>query len=628
MLTQDKIRNIAIIAHVDHGKTTLVDAFLKQSHLFRENQEEMQQEQILDSGELEREKGITIKAKNIAIEYNGYKINIIDTPGHADFGGEVERTLNMADGCLLVVDAQEGPMPQTEFVLRKAMELKLRPIVVINKIDKKFANPKKVVSRLQDLFLKLATEDAQLEFPVFYAIAREGLVFDYLPEVDVINSGTLKGDLKPLLEEIVNYVPAPTGDPTGPLQMQINALIMDPHLGRYLIGRIRRGSAKVNDSIQVLSVVDDEKHMQQGKIKKIFVRKGLDFIEVEEAGTGDIAAIIGVESTAIGGTICIATNPDPLPMIKISPPAVKIKFEPNTSPLLGKEGKFVAAKQIQQRLEMEKEHNIGLNITKADGASYYVAGRGELHLSILIETMRREGYEFQVRKPEIIIQQIDGKDCEPMEELIIDTNESYVGTITEALNQRSAELVNMETETGQVRMTYKILTRNLFGLRSYLLTATKGNAVLNSYILDYVPVTKQPEIYRKGVLISSENGTAIGYALNTIQERGDLFVEPATQVYEGMIIGVNKYEQDMDVNPIKGRAKSGVRVKHDEITQTALKPVIPLTLEYALVFLRKDEILEVTPKSLRLRKQYLSKTERVWAKRDSLSPFAKQNLGK
>ena len=628
MAEQKKIRNIAIIAHVDHGKTTLVDAFLKQSHLFRDNQDEMQQQQILDSGELEREKGITIKAKNIAIEYNGYKINIIDTPGHADFGGEVERTLNMADGCLLIVDAQEGPMPQTEFVLRKALELKLKPIAVINKIDKKFANPAKVVSRLQDLFLKLATEDYQLEFPVFYAIAREGMVFKELPTVEEITSGNLKGDLKPLLDEIVNYFEAPEGDPTGPLQMQINALIMDPHLGRYLIGRIRRGVARVNDSIQVLSTVDGEKHVEQGRIKKIFLRKGLDFIEVDEAGTGDIAAIVGVESTAIGGTICISTNPDPLPMIKISPPAVKIKFEPNTSPLLGKEGKYVAAKQIQQRLEMEKEHNIGLNITKADGASYYVAGRGELHLSILIETMRREGYEFQVRKPEIIIQQVDGKDCEPLEELIIDTNESYVGTITEALNQRSAELVNMETETGQVRMTYKILTRNLFGLRSYLLTATKGNTVLNSYILDYVPVKKQPELYRKGVLVSSENGVAIGYALNTIQERGDLFVEPSTQVYEGMIIGINKYEQDMDVNPIKGRAKSGVRVKHDEITQTVLKPVIPLTLEYALVFLREDEILEVTPKSLRLRKQYLSKTERVWAKRDSLSPFAKQNLGK
>jgi GTP-binding protein len=625
---QEKIRNVAIIAHVDHGKTTLVDAFLKQSHLFRDNQEEMQTEQILDSGELEREKGITIKAKNIAIMFGDIKINIIDTPGHADFGGEVERTLNMADGCVLIVDAQEGPMPQTEFVLRKAMELKLKPIVVINKIDKKFANTEKVLSKLQDLFLKLAVEDDQLEFPVFYAIAREGLIFDYLPAKDLIDSGTLTGDMKPLLEAIVKYVPEPTGDINGPLQMQVNAILVDKHLGRFLIGRIRRGVAKLNDSIQVLSVKDGENKIETGKIKKLFVRKGLDFDEVDEVGVGDIAAITGVESTAIGGTICTSSNPDALPMIKISPPTVKIKFEPNTSPLLGRDGKFVTAKLIQQRLELEKEQNIGLEITKGDGASYYVAGRGELHLSILIETMRREGYEFQIRKPEIVIQKIDGVDCEPLEELIVDTQEMYVGTITEALNQRNAELVNIENDNGQIRMTYKILTRNLFGLRNFLLTATKGNVVLNSFILDYVKVTKQPDLYRKGVLISSENGTSIGYALNTIQERGDLFIGSGVELYEGMIIGINKYEHDLDVNAIKGRQKSAVRMKHDEITQTALKAPIALTLEYALVFLNEDEILEVTPLNLRLRKQYLTKNERVWAKRDHLSNFAQKNLGK
>jgi GTP-binding protein len=560
--------------------------------------------------------------------FGDIKINIIDTPGHADFGGEVERTLNMADGCVLIVDAQEGPMPQTEFVLRKAMELKLKPIVVINKIDKKFANTEKVLSKLQDLFLKLAVEDDQLEFPVFYAIAREGLIFDYLPAKDLIDSGTLTGDMKPLLEAIVKYVPEPTGDINGPLQMQVNAILVDKHLGRFLIGRIRRGVAKINDNIQVLSIKDGENKIETGKIKKLFVRKGLDFDEVDEVGVGDIAAITGVESTAIGGTICTSSNPDALPMIKISPPTVKIKFEPNTSPLLGRDGKFVTAKLIQQRLELEKEQNIGLEITKGDGASYYVAGRGELHLSILIETMRREGYEFQIRKPEIVIQKIDGVDCEPLEELIVDTQEMYVGTITEALNQRNAELVNIENDNGQIRMTYKILTRNLFGLRNFLLTATKGNVVLNSFILDYVKVTKQPDLYRKGVLISSENGTSIGYALNTIQERGDLFIGAGVELYEGMIIGINKYEHDLDVNAIKGRQKSAVRMKHDEITQTALKAPIALTLEYALVFLNEDEILEVTPLNLRLRKQYLTKNERVWAKRDHLSNFAQKNLGK
>jgi len=627
-ITQDKIRNIAIIAHVDHGKTTLVDAFLKQSHLFRDNQDEMQQEQILDTGELEREKGITIKAKNIAIKYQDYKINIIDTPGHADFGGEVERTLNMADGCLLVVDAQEGPMPQTEFVLRKALELKLKPIVVINKIDKKFANPVKVLSKLQDLFLKLATEDYQLEFPVFYAVARHGKAFTELPEGDLLESGSLPGDMSPLLSKIVEYIPAPQGDLNGPLQMQVNALNYDAHLGRYLIGRVRRGILHMNDSVVVISGQEADATKDFGRIKKIMLREGLEFVETESAIAGDIVAVAGIESTAIGGTLCISTNPDPLPKIEISPPAVKIRFEANSSPLLGKEGKYVAAKLIQQRLEQEKEQNISLQISKADGGSYYVAGRGELHLSILIETMRREGYEFQVRKPEIVIQVIDGKDCEPMEELFIDTKEEYIGTVTEALNQRNAQLINIENEGGQVRMTYNILTRNLFGLRSQMLTSTKGNAVLNSFIIEYVPFTKQPEIYRKGVLISMENGVAIGYALNTIQERGDLFVGPGTQVYEGMIIGINKYEQDMDVNPVKGRQKSGVRVKHDEITQTALKPVIPLTLEYALVFLNEDEMLEVTPKNLRLRKQYLTKTERVWAKRGSLTAFAKQQMAK
>ena len=624
--SQEKLRDIAIIAHVDHGKTTLVDAFLKQSHLFRDNQSEMTQNQILDSGELEKEKGITIKAKNIAIHYKDYKINIIDTPGHADFGGEVERTLNMADGCLLLVDAQEGPMPQTEFVLKKALELKLKPIVVINKIDKKFASVAKVVDKLHNLFLKLATDPDQLDFPMFYAIAREGKIFAEMPKGDLTVANATEGNLIPLLDKIIEYIPAPKGDPDGPLQMQINALDFDAHLGRFLIGRVYRGSAKVNDNVVVVHGPDSKDKRENGKIKKLFVREGLEFKEVDEVSVGDIAAVIGVDSLAIGGTICPASNVEALPKIKISPPAVKIKFEANTSPLVGQDGKFVTATQLDARLEQESEQNISLTITKADGGGYFVAGRGELQLSILIETIRREGCEFQVRKPEIVIQMIDGVKSEPLEELIIDTQEIYIGTITEALTKRKGELVNIETTESGTRMTYKILTRNLFGLRSQLLTATKGNVVLNNYILEYRPVTQQQELYRRGVLIASEGGTAIGYSLNTVQERGDMFIKNGEQVYEGMIVGINKFEEDMEVNVIKARAKSGVRIKHDEITQTQLRPVIPLTLEYALVFLAKDEILEVTPKSLRLRKQYLTKNERVWSKRKNLTAFAKQKM--
>lgn len=622
-----KIRNIAIIAHVDHGKTTLVDAFLKQSHLFRDNQMEMNQEQILDSGELEREKGITIRAKNVSIRYKDYKINIIDTPGHADFGGEVERTLNMADGCLLVVDAQEGPMPQTEFVLRKAMLLGLKTIVVVNKIDKKFANVPRVVSKLNDLFLKLATDTAQLDFPVLFAIAREGKIFVEMPEGDLTMPGITSGDLKLLLDKIIEYFPCPNGDINKPLQIQISSLDHDNHLGRYLVGRVFQGTVKVNDSVVIIHGPEVGAKKETGRIKKVMVKEGLDFSEVDHAQAGDIVAITGIDSSAIGGTICHVGEEFPMPQIKISPPAVKIKFEANSSPLVGKEGKFVTATQLAGRLETEKINNISLKIANADGGGYYVSGRGELQLSILIETLRREGYEFQVRKPQVIIQEIDGIKCEPLEVLIIDTPEAQIGTVTDALNKRSAELVNIENESGQARMTYKILTRNLFGLRSQLLTSTKGNVVLNSYIDSYVPYTKQTDLYRKGVLIASEGGISIGYSMNTVQERGELFITPGDEVYEGMIVGINKYEQDMEVNVTRARQKSAVRIKHDEITQTVLKPPVQLTLEFALVFLAKDEILEVTPKNLRLRKAFLTKNERVWSQRKVLTEFAKQHMG-
>lgn len=619
---QENIRNIAIIAHVDHGKTTLVDGFLKQSNLFRENQDEMSQEQILDSGDLEREKGITIKAKNASIVYAGYKVNIIDTPGHADFGGEVERTLHMADGCLLVVDAQEGPMPQTKFVLKKALELNLMPIVVINKIDKKNAIVEKVEERIQDLFLNLATNEDQLDFPVFYAVARDGKVYEEMPEVTDDNFP--EATLEPLLKKIIEIVPAPSGEADDPAQMLISSLEYDKYLGRMLIGRLKRGELKIDQPIAV--ILGEEK--EQGRVKKIFVRNGLDWVETEKAITGDIIAVVGIDSKAIGGTLCDLQKIEALPAPIISTPTVQIKFEANTSPLVGKEGKFVTAKLLQQRLEKEIETNISLQIDKGEGGSYSVAGRGELQLSILMEELRREGYEFQISKPEILVVKKEDGLYEPLEELVVDVPEEYVGTVTQALSERSGELVDIENFNNQSKFTYKIRTRNLLGLRSQLLTLTKGHAVLNNFFLEHVPVVEQEEAFRKGVLISSDSGETMGYSLNTVQERGDLFVKAAEIVYEGMIIGINKYEQDMEVNVTKARQKSAVRMKHDEITQTNLRPPIPITLEFAIGFLAKDELLEVTPLNLRLRKKHLSKTKRDWAKRSNLTDYARQQLEK
>ncbi len=622
---QKQIRNIAIIAHVDHGKTTLVDAFLKQTHTFRENQLEMQQELIMDSGELEREKGITIKAKNASVYYKEFKVNIIDTPGHADFGGEVERTLNMAEGCLLLVDAQEGPMPQTKFVLKKALELGLKPIVVVNKIDKKNADPRRALSRVQDLFLQLATDPDQLDFPVFYAIGREGMVFTELPAGDLTDPKKLSGNIFPLLDEIISRVPAPEGDPNGPFQMQVTSMEYDNHQGRYLIGKIKRGSVKLDDPVVLVHGQEADAKKESGRIKKILVRVGLKFEETDGAGTGEIVAVAGIDSVAIGGTICAHGHIDPLPTIKISPPSVKIKFEANTSPFVGKEGTFVTARQLQERLDREAENNIGLKITKEAGG-YYVAGRGELQLSILIETLRREGYEFQVRRPEVLFKEENGVKLEPQEEVVIDVPKESISVVTQSLSTRHGELENMEEENGQVRFTYKILTRNLLGLRRELLTATKGNVIMNNFLLDYVPYTNQPEIARKGVIISTDTGTSAGYALNTIQERGTLLVGPGVEVYEGMIIGINKYDMDLEANPTKTRHQSAVRMKHDEITQTNLKQLMDLNLDFALCFLAKDEMLEVTPENLRLRKILLSHTQREWSKRKSLADYARQQM--
>jgi GTP-binding protein len=622
-ISKEKIRNIVIIAHVDHGKTTLVDAFLKQSQIFRENQEEMLQEQILDAGDLEREKGITITAKNISIRYGEYKINIVDTPGHADFGGEVERTLNMSEGCILVVDAQEGPMPQTKFVLAKAMELKLKPIVVINKIDKKYADCKKTLDKIYDLFLNVATDENQLEFPVYYAIAKDGILFEKKPTGSLENSSEAK-NLSPLLEKIINYIPAPSGEEKMPFQLQISSLEQDSHMGRYLIGKINRGTLKRN---QKLILCDEDGKYNSGVAKKIMTKEGLASVEVESATTGDIVAIAGIETTAIGKTLCDYETPEPLPDIKISPPSVKVKMEANSSPLAGREGKYVRAKELQTRLEKEAQNNISLKIDKADDSSYFISARGELQLSILMETMRREGYEFQVRKPEVIFKEIDGEKYEPLEELIIDVPEEYIGVVTGSVSSRHAKMVDMDVENGKARFTYHILTRFLFGLRNVLINLTKGKAVLNNFLIDYVKFADHPPLHRNGVLVGSEPGVALAYALNMNQDRGQLFVSPGDNVYEGMIVGVNKYESDIDVNTNKARKETNVRMSKAQVTEISLNAPIKLTLEYGLVFIQADEMLEVTPMNIRLRKVLLSKTERVWHARRKLSDIAKREMG-
>lgn len=626
-IKKENIRNVAIIAHVDHGKTTLVDALMKQTHLFRENQEEMEQERILDTGDLEREKGITINAKNISIYYRDTKINIIDTPGHADFGGEVERTLNMADSCLLLVDAQEGVMPQTKFVLKRALSLGLRVVVVINKIDKKLADCDKTLNKIQDLFLELATEPAQLDFPVYYGISREGKIFTEIPEGDLTKANSTEGNILPVLDEIVDRMPAPTGDPDGAFQMQITSLEYDSHLGRYLIGKVKRGSISNGDPIVVLKKDEnDEIERTQGRVKGLFTRNGLTWEPIEKASVGDIVAIAGVESLSIGATVCSLDKEEVLPEIDITPPTVRVRFQANTSPFAGKEGEYVTAKQLAQRLEQEKNLNVGLKIESESENTHYVSGRGELQLSILVEQLRREGYEFQLSKPEIILQEIDGEVSEPLEELIIIAADEYLSVITQEVSERKGSLVNIESNNGQSTFTFDILTRNLIGLHRVLMNATKGTALINSYIKKYVPYTNQEDLFRKGVIVSMASGTALDYALTSIQERGKLFIKGSTEVYEGMIIGINNHEEDLEVNPCKARKKTNVRMSHAEVTEINLKSTIPLTVEFALAFINDDELIEVTPKSLRLRKKLLSQTERVWANRKNLTAYAKQQL--
>lgn len=602
-MEQTNIRNIAIIAHVDHGKTTLVDALLKQSHTFRDNQAEMSQTLIMDSMDQEHERGITITAKQTAVYYQDYKINIIDTPGHADFSGEVERTLNMADGVLLVVDAQEGPMPQTKFVLQKALSLHLKPVVIINKVDKPAARIEEVESEIADLFLELATDESQLNYPLYYAIAREGKAG---------RTTAVDPDLHVIFESIINDIPAPKIDldHTKGAQLLVAALAADNYLGKYAIGKIMRSSLKKGESVKIIkTAANGTTTAQSARIDKIFRYRGLGKEEVEQAFAGDIVALTGLSAANIGDTIATGESPEALPTIELEPPTLSIYIGPNTSPLKGKEGEFTTSRQISDRLNRELETNIALKI-QPDGLGYKVSGRGELHLSVLIETMRREGFELEAGRPEVVYKEVDGRKCEPYEELTIEVGPEFVGAVSQELGIRKAELKSQELlTTGTTRFTYEITTAALIGLRNQLLTATKGTVLMSSLPKGYRPVEGRYKPERNGALISFENGTSTAYALDAIQSRGTLFIPPQVSVYQGMIVGLANKKDDLDLNVCREKQLTNMRT-HASDGAIQLTPHTQLSLEQSLDFLLDDELLEVTPQNLRLRKRELDPIKR------------------
>jgi GTP-binding protein len=603
LIQRTDIRNVAIIAHVDHGKTTLVDGLLKQSHIFRDNQQVG--ELIMDSNDQERERGITILAKNTAIIYRGIKINIIDTPGHADFGGEVERVLNMADGCILLIDAAEGPMPQTRFVLQKAMELDLQPIVVINKIDRRDARIEQVLEWTNDLFLELATSDKHLDFPVLYAIGREGVAM-YHPDDERVS-------LEPLFETIINTIPAPLVDVNAPLQMLVAALDYDDYKGKYAVGRIVRGRIAPNTNV---ARINRDGVTSRQKINLVLAYKGLQRYEVPEALAGDIVALTGIADANIGETIADVDTPEALPTIAISEPTLRMTFGVNTSPFAGREGKFPTSRQLRARLYRELETNVSLRVVDGNTPDeFIVSGRGELHLSVLIETMRREGYEFQVSRPEVITREDEnGKTLEPFEHLVIDTKDTFIGVLTETLAARKAQLANMTNDgNGNVRLEYTIPTRGLIGFRNAFLTLTKGNGAMSSMLIDFRPWGGKMGTTRMGALIASEQGAAVTYGLNNAQQRGNTFIEPGTAVYEGMIIGLNTRPDDMVINVCKEKQKTNIRSSTADIA-VRLTPPILMSLEQSLDFINNDELVEVTPQNIRLRKRYLTQHERARAR--------------
>lgn len=594
------IRNIAIIAHVDHGKTTLVDGLLKQSKTFRDNQAEMNQELIMDSGDQEHERGITITAKQTSIYYGDYKINIIDTPGHADFSGEVERTLNMADGVLLIVDAQEGPMPQTKFVLSKALKVGLKPVVIINKIDKPARRIAEVEDELSDLFLELATDEAQLHYPVYYAIGRDGKAWPNVP-----GDSSEQADLTPIFEAIINDIPAPNVEANGGLQLLVTALQYDSFLGKYAIGRISRGQAR---RAQAVALIKDGA-ISSARIDKIFTYRGLMREEVDSAIAGDIVALTGITDAHIGDTIADKDAPEALPAIAIEAPTLSMYLGPNTSPFKGKEGEFTTSRQIGDRLKKELETNVALRVEE-QGIGFKVSGRGELHLSVLIETMRREGFEFEVGRPQVVTISEDGVEKEPVEELQIEVGPEFVGVVSQELGARRATLVRQEnTSSGMTRITYILPTRAMIGLRNLLLTSTKGTVIMNSLPHGYEPLGGKLQSTRNGVLIAFETGVTTPYALASAESRGELFVGPAVNVYAGQIVGLNTRQEDMEINVCKAKHLTNMRSKSSDGT-VQLTPFVDLSLEQSIDFIEDDELLEVTPKSLRLRKKYLDPNER------------------
>lgn len=600
MHTPDKIRNIAVIAHVDHGKTTIVDGLLKQSNTFRDNQAEMTQSLIMDSGDQEKERGITITAKLTAVHYNDYRINIIDTPGHADFSGEVERTLNMADGCLLIVDAQEGPMPQTKFVLTKALALGLKPIVVINKIDKQGRRLADVEDELANLFLELAVHEDQLHYPVYYAIGREGKAWDKIPD-----NSEEKADLTPVFEAIVNEVSAPDVRPDKPFQMLVTALSWDNFQGKFAIGRISQGNITPGSAV---TLCKKDGSLVKTKIDKIYESQGLTKIEIKEGIAGDLVSLTGVADAKIGETIADADNPEPLPVLEVEAPTLQIYLGPNTSPLKGLEGEFTTTRQIGDRLQKELEINIGLRVEQTD-IGYLVSGRGELHLSVLIETMRREGYEFEVGRPQVVTRMKDGVEEEPLEELIIEVPAEHVGAVQMELGARRAELKEQFSTEGATKLVYELPTRALLGLRNTLLTDTKGTIIMNSLSAGYQKKGTDLKQLRSGVLIAWEAGIATPYSLQTAQDRGICYIDAGTKVYAGQIIGLNKRSEDMDINVVKEKQLTNMRSSSSDGVVQLTPPVI-FSLEECLDFIENDELLEVSPKSLRLRKKELNPSKR------------------
>ncbi len=599
MATQEKIRNIAIIAHVDHGKTTLVDEMLKQGGIYRENQATV--ERVMDSGDLERERGITILAKNTAVWYKDYKINIVDTPGHADFGGEVERILKMVNGVILLVDAAEGPMPQTRFVLQKALELGHKVIVAVNKIDKPDARVHEVMDEVLELLLDLDATDEQFNSPTVFCSGRQGTA-SYGPDQE-------GKDLVPLFETIINYIPAPTGDPAAPLQLLVSSIDYNEYVGRIAVGRIERGTIKVNQEVTICDYHDPDIH-QKGKVVALYTYDGLSKVPVQEASAGEIVALSGMADITIGRTLCAPDTLEPLPFVKISPPTIEMTFAVNDSPFAGKEGKFVTSRNLRDRLEKELLKDVSLHVTEQGTDAFNVAGRGEMHLSILMETMRREGFEFSVSTPRVLTQEIDGKLCEPIERMVADVPEECMGSVIEKMGRRKGDLLSMTPMGSRYRLEFLVPSRGLFGYRNEFLTDTRGEGIMSSVLETYAPMKGEIERRLTGSLISFETGEASSYGLFNAQERGTLFIGPGTPVYAGMVVGICSRNEDMTVNVCKKKQLTNMRAAGSDEALRLTTPRV-FSLEQCLEFLADDELLECTPKSLRIRKRELDHSLRM-----------------